>query len=172
MAATKQAIIAKEHVPDVETIIYYMDMRAFGKGFYEFYRRAVTEYGVKYVRGKVVKITEKPDSKNLVLFYEDTLHSYMMKDEFDMVVLSVAIRPNKVASFPVKTDKGGFVQLMDPYLDTVSTTMEGIFVTGGAAEARDIPDSVVMASAAAIKAATIARKAELSQPITIRGEAS
>lgn len=171
MAATKQAIIAKEHVPEVETVIYYMDMRAFGKGFFEFYRRAVTEYGVKYIRGKVVKITERPDSKNLVLFYEDTLHSYMMKDEFDMVVLSVAIRPNKVASFPVKTDKGGFVQLMDPYLDTVSTTMEGIFVIGGAAEARDIPDSVVMASAAAIKAATIARKAVMSQPITIRGEA-
>ncbi len=87
-----------------------------------------------------------------------------------MVVLSVAIKPNRVAPLPVKIDRGGFVQLMDPYLDTVSTTMEGIFVIGGAAEARDIPDSVIMASSAAIKAATIARKTEIEQSITIKGE--
>ncbi|MEM3156949.1 MAG: CoB--CoM heterodisulfide reductase iron-sulfur subunit A family protein [Nitrososphaerota archaeon] len=172
MAATKQAILAKEHIPDVDTTIYFMDMRAFGKGFYEFFKRAMTEYGVKYVRGKVVKIIENPHNKNLILFYEDTLHSYMKKEEFDMVVLSVAVRPNKISSIPLKTDKGGFIQLMDPYLDTVSTSMEGIFVIGGAAEARDIPDSVTMASSAAIKASTIAKRHMIEKIITIKGDKS
>ncbi len=170
MAATKQAILAKELLPEVDTTIYYMDMRAFGKGFYEFYKRAMTEFGVKYVRGKVVKITERQDNKNLLLFYEDTIHSYMKKDEFDMVVLSVAVRPNRITAAPVKTDKGGFIQIMDPYMDTVTSTTEGIFVIGGAAEARDIPDSVTMASSAAIKASTIAKKCVVEQTIITSGE--
>lgn len=170
MAATKQAILAKEHLPEVETTVFYMDIRAFGKGFYEFYKRAMSEYGVRYVRGKVVKITEKPEDKNLILFYEDTYHSYMRKEEFDMVVLSVAIRPNIVASLSVNTDKGGFIQLIDPYLETVSTSMEGIYVIGGAADARDIPDSVIMASSAAIKVAKILKKLAIKQAITVKGE--
>jgi heterodisulfide reductase subunit A len=173
MAATKQAILTKEHMPDVDTTIFYMDIRAFGKGFYEFYKRAIDEFGVKYVRGKVVKISENPNNKNLTLLYEDTSVSYIKRDEFDMVVLSVAIKPNAISlQLPLKFDEGGFIKLMDPYLDTVSATVDGIFVIGGAAEARDIPDSVTMASAAAVKAALIAKNPAIAvKPlVATRGE--
>jgi heterodisulfide reductase subunit A len=162
MAATKQAILAKEHIPDVETTIFYMDIRAFGKGFHEFYKRAMDEFGVKYVRGKVVKINEDPKTKNLILTYEDTSVSYVKKDVFDMVVLSVAIRPNRVVPpLPLELDDDGFIKLKDPFLDPVSTTVDGIFVAGVAAGAKDIPDSVSEASAAAMRAALIAKGIEV-----------
>jgi len=158
MAATKQAILAKEHIPDVECTIYYMDIRAFGKGFNEFVERAKKEFGIKYVRGKVVSIEEDPETKNLIIKYEDTSVSYMKKEEFDMVVLAVAVRPNRVTpTIPLELDEYGFVKLKDPYLDPVSTTIDGVFVAGIAAGAKDIPDSVIEAGAAAAKAALIAK---------------
>lgn len=156
MAATKEAILAKEHLPDVECTIYYMDIRAFGKGFNEFVERAKKEFGIRYVRGKVVKIDEDPKTKNLVLTYEDTASSYMKKGEHDMVVLAVAIRPSP-PPLPVDLTADGFVKLRDPYLDPVSTTKEGIFVVGVVVGAKDIPDSVTEASAAAARAALIAK---------------
>jgi len=158
MAATKQAILAKEHMPEVDCTIYYMDIRAFGKGFNEFVERAKEEFGIKYIRGRVVRIDEDPDTKNLILTYEDTSTSYLKKDEYDMVVLAVAIRPNRVVPpLPLDLNEDGFIKLKDPYLDPVSTTVEGIFVAGVAAGAKDIPDSVTEASAAAARAALIAK---------------
>jgi heterodisulfide reductase subunit A len=170
MAATKQAILAKEHMPDVDCTIYYMDIRAFGKGFNEFVERAKKEFGVKYIRGKVVKIDEDPKTKNLIVKYEDTYESRMKKDEFDMVVLAVAVRPNKVVPpLPLELDEYGFVKLKDPFLDPVSTTVEGIYVAGITAGAKDIPDSVTEASAAAAKAALIAKRLKVA-PLTDGGD--
>jgi heterodisulfide reductase subunit A len=158
MASTKQAILAKEHLPDVECTIYYMDIRSFGKGFNEFVDRAKKEFGVKYIRGKVVKIEEIPETKNLKIIYEDTGESRLKMEEYYMVVLSMAIRPNSKLPLPVKLTDDGFIQMRDPYVDPVSTTVEGIFVVGAVAGAKDIPDSVTEASAAAAKAALIAKR--------------
>ena len=158
MASTKQAILAKEHLPDVECTIYYMDIRAFGKGFEEFVERAKKEFGIRYVRGRVVEILEDPETKNLIVKYEDTSESYMKKEEYDMVILAVAIGPNIPGSIPVDLDRDGFPKLKDPFLDPVSTNKEGIFVIGIAAGAKDIPDSVIEAGAAAARAAEIAKK--------------
>ncbi len=157
MASTKQAILAKEHLPDVECTIFYMDIRAFGKGFEEFVKRAKEEFGVRYVRGKVVEIVEDPETKNLIVKYEDTSESYMKKEEFDMVVLALAVGPNRPEGVPLEYDEDGFAKLKDPYLDPVTTTVDGIYVVGIAAGAKDIPDSVIEASAAAVKAAEIAK---------------
>jgi len=156
MAATKQAILAKEHMPEVDCTIYYMDIRAFGKGFNEFVERAKKEFGIKYIRGRVAKIDEDQNTKNLIITYEDTAEGRLKKDEYDMVVLSVAVRPNK-PPIPVELTEDGFIKLRDPYLDPVSTTIDGIFVVGVAAGAKDIPDSVTEASAAAARAALIAK---------------
>ncbi len=158
MAATKQAILAKEHLPEVQCTVYYMDIRAFGKGFNEFLERAKREFGVRYVRGKVVRIEEIAETKNLRVVYEDTAESYLRVEEYDMVVLSVAITPNSKLPLPVELTSDGFVKLKDPYLDPVSTTVEGIFVVGAVAGAKDIPDSVTEASAAAARAALIAKR--------------
>ncbi|MEM0021246.1 MAG: CoB--CoM heterodisulfide reductase iron-sulfur subunit A family protein [Fervidicoccaceae archaeon] len=159
MAATKQAVLAKEHLENVSCTIYYMDIRAFGKGFNEFIERAKNEFGIKYVRGKVARIEEDPSSRDLTLIYEDTSHSYLKRESYDLVVLAVAIRPNRIYPIiPVETNEDGFVKLKDPYIDPVSTTVDGIFVAGVAAGAKDIPDSVSEASAAAARAALIAKQ--------------
>ncbi|NHW23921.1 MAG: CoB--CoM heterodisulfide reductase iron-sulfur subunit A family protein [Archaeoglobales archaeon] len=168
MAATKQAILAKEHLPDVDCTVYYMDIRAFGKGFNEFVERAKKEFGVRYIRGKVVRIDEIPETKNLKIVYEDTAASYLKTEEYDMVVLSMAVRPNSKFNFPVELTKDGFVQLKNPYLDPVSTTVEGIFVVGAVAGAKDIPDSVTEASAAAARAALIAKRLACPTPEVVK----
>lgn len=71
-ASVKQTILAKEHLPDVKCTVFYMDLRAFGKGYQEFYDRARGEFGVEFVRGRPAKIEEVPGSRNLVITYEDT----------------------------------------------------------------------------------------------------
>jgi len=158
MASTKQAILAKEHIHDVECVIYYMDIRAFGKGFNEFIERAKKEFGIRYIRGKVARISEDSETKDLIITYEDTGVSCMKKDRYDMVVLAVAIRPNSILpTIPVEVEDDGFVKLRDPYLDPLSTTVEGIFAAGAVVSAKDIPDSITEASAAAARAALIAK---------------
>jgi len=167
MASTKQAILAKEHLHDVECCIFYMDIRAYGKGFEEFVKRAKEEFGIKFIRGKVVEIKEDPETKNLIIKYEDTEEGYLKKEEFDMVVLSLAIGPNNLDIVPIEYDENGFAKLKDPYLDPVSTTKEGIFVVGIVAGAKDIPDSVIEASAASTKAAELAKRVVEELPIPV-----
>ncbi len=162
MASTKEAILAKEHVKGVDATIFYMDIRSFGKGFNEFVERAKEEFGIRYIRGRVVKIEEESETKNLIVYYEDTFESKLKKDVFDMVVLATAIKPNIPRVIEgLALDEDGFIKLKDPYLDPVSTSIEGIYVIGIAASAKDIPDSVSEASAAAIRACQLAKGKEL-----------
>jgi heterodisulfide reductase subunit A len=156
-ASVKQAILAKEHIPDVKCSVFYMDLRAFGKGYQEFYDRARGEFGVEFVRGRPAKIEEVPGTKNLVLTYEDTRLGRLTKKEVEMVVLAVGVKINPVESFidlPLEDD--GYVQLDKPLLDPVSTKRAGVFIAGVVAGAKDIPDSVTQGSAAAMKASIIA----------------
>lgn len=154
MASIKQAILAKEHEPGVDVRILYMDIRAFGKGFQEFYERAREEYGVKFLRGRPVKILEDPSTKNLVIRYEDTLRGTIERLETDMVVLALGIQPNP-PDFMKKlglVEPDGRVRTRDPS-DPISTPIEGIFIAGMLAGPKDIPDSVAQGSAAAMRAA-------------------
>ncbi len=172
MASTRQAVLAKEHLPGVETTIFYMDIRAFGKGYFEFLIRAKEEFGVNYMRGRVAKISENPDTKALTLTYENTESGQLRKSEFDMVILAVGIKPSRLEpAIPIavkvvkeagtegplalQVEEDRFLKLENPYIDPVATTIPGIFVAGVAAGAKDIPDSVMQASAAAMKAAII-----------------
>jgi heterodisulfide reductase subunit A len=127
-ASVKQAILAKEHLPSVDCTVFYMDLRAFGKGYQEFYDRAKQEFGVKFIRGRPAKIEENSATKNLMLTYEDTSEGRLKKEEVDMVVLAVGTKINPVESFiPVPMDKDGFIKLANPYADPVSTAVNGIY---------------------------------------------
>jgi len=157
MASVKQAILAKEHIPDVDCMIFYMDVRAFGKGYQEFFNRAKEEFGIRFIRGRPAKIEEIPGTKNLVVVYENTETGKLERMEVDMVVLAVGVKMNPVEpAIPIPLEEDRFVKVKDLYFDPISTTVEGIFVAGVAAGPKDIPDSVTQASAAAMRAAIIA----------------
>jgi len=160
MYAVKQAILAKEHIPRAEISIFYMDIRAYGKGFEEFYRRAEDEFKIEFIRGAVSEVTEDPETKNLILRVEDTDTGELVEREFDMVVLSVGLIPSegsevveKILGVPRSED--GFFTSIQPEVFSVLTPMDGIFIAGVAEGPKDIPDSIAQASAAAMKASTI-----------------
>ncbi len=155
MYATKEAIIAREHDPHIEPTIFYIDLRAFGKGFDDYVARAQHTYGVRYVRAMVSKVYEMPDSGNLELRYVDeagSLHS----EEFDMVVLSVGIQieehTKEVARLlGVDVDRFGFTRT-DTFAP-LATSRPGVFVCGVFNGPKDIPETVSEASGAAASAA-------------------
>ncbi|AEG13830.1 FAD dependent oxidoreductase [Desulfofundulus kuznetsovii DSM 6115] len=151
MYATKEAIVAKEHTPGLETTIFYMDMRAYGKGFEQYYRRAKDELGVRYVRCVVSEVKEIPGTRNLLLRYR-TPEGIFREEEFDMVVLSVGMRPARgarelAAALGVELNRFGFCR-NDPF-NPVATSRPGIFADGAFAGPKDIPETVTEASAAA-----------------------
>ena len=160
MYATKEAVLIKEHVPEAEVAIFYMDIRAFGKGFEEFYRRAEKEYGVRYVRGRVAEVIEDSATKNLTVRAEDIESGRLLEEEFDMVVLSTGITPNTVDILKnpsLISASDGFFAVSNPKVNPVSTPVKGVFVAGAAEGPKDIPDSVSQASAAAMRASIILR---------------
>ena len=148
MYATKQALIAKEHLPGIEPTIFFIDMRAYGKDFEKYYTAAESRHGVRYVRGLVSGIREKQRSKNLLLRYADEA-GCMQEEEFDLVVLSIGLEApcGMKEGLGIEVNEYGFAQA-DSFLPVVSSR-EGILVCGAAQEPKDIPDTVTQATAAA-----------------------
>ncbi|KYK36880.1 MAG: hypothetical protein AYK18_18470, partial [Theionarchaea archaeon DG-70] len=153
MYATKEAIIAKEHAgEDLECDIFFMDMRAFGKGFDEYYNRA-KELGVDYIRCRPSAVREIPQTKNLLIEYlaED---DKKVSREYDLVVLSVGIVPPKSANeisekFGIELNEHNFCKT-DPFTP-VESTREGVYVSGPFTEPKDIPETIMQASGASSK---------------------
>ncbi len=154
--AVKEAMLAREHEDDIkEQNILYMDMRTFGKGFEEYYLRCKEESRVNFIRGRVAEIIEEPESKSLLIRYEDTEEGTNKEIKSDMVVLSSALIPSasnqKLSKIlGIDLDESGFFKERE--CDSVSTSRNGIFVCGCAQGPKDIPDSVAQASAASAKA--------------------
>lgn len=152
MYATKQAIVTREHAGgDIETFIFYNDIRAFGKGFDRYYDRARNELGVRYVKCGVSSIKQLQQSKNLIIKYIDD-GNQIMEEEFDMAVLSVGLVPSASSKelfdrLGVQTNRYGFCQAGD--LRPSRTNLEGVFVCGAGESPKDIPESVMEASCAA-----------------------
>lgn len=163
MYAIKQAVLLRDHYPDTEVTIFYMDIRAFGKGFDEFYQRAQNEYKIRFIRGSVAEVLENKENNNLKIVVEDSDTGKLVNEEFEMVVLSNGLQPAK-SSQKLKDLLGltnapdGFFASSQPELSSVVTPVEGIFIAGAAECAKDIPDSIAQASAAAMKAAIAANK--------------
>jgi heterodisulfide reductase subunit A len=161
MYALKQARLLKEHIPDADITIFYMDIRAFGKGYEEFYRRACDELNLKLVKGRVAKVDEDANTHDINVKVEDTEHGEVKTEKFQLLVLSVGLEStaNEITSLmPVAVGEDRFFQAIDPKIDPVLTSIEGVFVAGVAEGPKDIPDSVTQASAAAMKASIILAK--------------
>ncbi len=148
MYSIKQALLYSSAVPFGEATIYYMDIRAFGKGFEEFFNM-VRELGVNFVRGKVARIESR--NGNPVVIVEDTETGDIMEEEYDMVVLSIGLLSNPECAriLGVEVDDYGFVKQIEENSNPALTNVEGIFVAGTAACPKDIPDTIAEASAAA-----------------------
>jgi len=156
MVATKQTIITKEHDSSVETTVFYNDLKAYGKGFWDFYRKA-RDSGVRYVRARPHDVFEDPETRNLTVRYEDLETGSIKEQEAELLVLSTGLVPgerNKRLSkaLKLKLDKFGYFKEKDPLMDPLQTDVEGIYLCGGATGPIDISESVVQASAASMKA--------------------
>lgn len=155
MHSIKEAILTRDHYPDVEVTIFYMDLRAVGKWFHKYRRRGEEEYGIRYVKGRVSHIDEEADG-GLTVHYEEVTSDRISKEKFDMVVLATGLRPSRGAeelskAFGFELDELGFVKT-DP-LEPLDTTVPGIFVAGYAQSPKDIPETVAQTSGAAQRAA-------------------
>jgi len=155
MYAVKEAIMAVDHVPGLEATIFYNDIRAYGKGFEAYYEGAKKNYGVRFKRGIISSVKERQQTRNLALAYVSE-SGQVAEEEFDLVVLSVGLRPSASTAQLAKTvgvelDRFGFCRT--DALAPSRTSKEGIYVAGTFAAPMDIPETVMAASGAAATAA-------------------
>lgn len=163
--ASKQAIEVKKLLPDTRAYIFYIDMRMYGYWESQLYWPAQEQYHVQYIKGIVTEVLERQGS--LLVRGEDTTMGRPMEVPMDMVVLSVGMEPSagtkSVAQLlEIPQNKYGFIEVANPPLDTVSTKRPGVFAAGAALGPADLEDTISSAAAAAVKAATVARKSSLA----------
>jgi heterodisulfide reductase subunit A len=162
MHATKEAIVAKEHASgELETDIYFMDMRAFGKGFDRYYERAKNEYGVSFRRCRLPVVEQADSNGDLLLSYVDERGGFK-KEHYNLVVLSTALIPPKNINMlkeaaALDLNKYNFVDTK-PFTSE-DTSRQGVYVCGAVSEPKDIPETVIQASAAAARASELLAKA-------------
>jgi heterodisulfide reductase subunit A len=154
MAATKEAILAKEHEPGLDITIFFLDLRAFGKDFDRYCERAQKQLGIRYVRSFISRTYEMPGTKNLRLVYASP-EMKQVEEEFEMIVLSLGMEPSaslqeQAQRMGVVLNRWGFAQTEE--LQPLDTSRPGVFVGGAFQEPKDIPDTVMQASAAAARA--------------------
>jgi heterodisulfide reductase subunit A2 len=169
MYSTKQAQLIMGALPMADVTIYYIDIRAFGKGFEEFYLQA-SGMGVEFVKGKIALINEK-ENGNLMVRYEDIAQGKVTEAEHDLVVLSVGIMPNtdfsNMFTNPLKKDPYNYILQTDEMISPGKTSIDGVFVAGTASGPMDIPDSILSAGSASAEASayltakTLAKKEEV-----------
>ncbi|GAB6157112.1 hypothetical protein JCM39194_03120 [Desulfotomaculum varum] len=157
MYATKHAIIAQEHEPGLKTKIFYMDVRAYGKDFEKYYDRARLQHGVQYEKAMVSSVKEDSATHNLTIRYRNADGSFS-EEEFDMVILSVGLKPasgnaNLAKACGIELDEYGFCKTSE--FIPGQTSRAGVFASGAFCAPKDIPETVVDASAAAANASRL-----------------
>jgi len=153
MYAIKQAMLLSGSLPLADITIYYMDIRAFGKGYEQFYQNAKA-MGIEFVKAKVAKISQG-ENQSVQLRYEDQEgRGGVLTRDHDLVVLSLGMVPewNPAGICPVSTDADAFIKTVLPKAAPALTDAEGIFVAGVAAGPKDIVDTIAEAGAAAMEA--------------------
>jgi heterodisulfide reductase subunit A-like polyferredoxin len=181
MYSTKEALITKEHAPDTEISIFYMDMRAYGKDFDKYIKRAESEYGVRYVRSRISEVEEDLKTHNLKIKYE-TDDGKLASEEFEMIVLSVGLEAPKSAKeiaekFNIQLNSYNFAKTST--FEPLQTSRPGIFVGGAFSGPKDVPETVAQASGVAAEASSIlseargslVREKEYPPEIEVSGEA-
>lgn len=151
MASIKEAVIAKEHDPHVDPTIFYLDIRAYGKDFDAYYERAKNRGGVRFIRSMVSRVVENPKTHDLLLTYVDD-GGRPITESFDMVILAVGLKPSQESiclaeKIGVEVDETGFCRTSS--FDPIQTSRPGVYVAGMLESPKDIPGTVVQASAAA-----------------------
>jgi len=163
MYSLKFAHLILEKLPEAEVYEYFIDMRAFGKGYEEFFQQSKS-MGVNFVKGKVAKIREKDDkSGDLILRYEDVTSGTIKESKHDLVVLSVGVLPNKeipqmFKNEKLELDEFNFIKQLDELVSPSLTSIKGVFVAGAASGPKDIPDSILSAGCAASEVAVYLNK--------------
>ncbi len=166
MYTAKHAMLTREKYPDTDVYVFYIDVRTPGKNFDEFYRRAVEEYGVHYVKGMVGKVAPQADGK-LMVQASDLISNEQLHIQADLVVLAAAIEPDKSAR-PLATmltasmDTNDFFTEAHPKLRPVESPTAGIFLSGACQGPKDIPETVSQAGAAAAKVIGLLAKDQLT----------
>ena len=165
MYTAKHAMLTREKYPDTDVYVFYIDVRTPGKNFDEFYRRAVEDYGVHYIKGMVGKVV--PQDGKLKVQASDLLSNEQLHIDADMVVLAAAIEPDKTAR-PLATmltasmDTNDFFTEAHPKLRPVESPTAGVFLSGMCQGPKDIPETVSQASAAAAKVIGLLAKDKLT----------
>ncbi|MBO5333238.1 MAG: CoB--CoM heterodisulfide reductase iron-sulfur subunit A family protein [Clostridia bacterium] len=165
MYTAKHAMLTRDKYPDTEVYVFYIDVRTPGKNFDEFYRRAVEEYGVKYIKGMVGKVT--PEGDVLKVQASDLIANKQLHIDADLVVLAAAIEPDKSAR-PLATmltasmDTNDFFTEAHPKLRPVESPTAGVFLSGACQGPKDIPETVSQAGAAASKVIGLLAKDKLT----------
>lgn len=166
MYTAKHAMLTREKYPDTDVYVFYIDVRTPGKNFDEFYRRAVEQYGVHYIKGMVGKVSPMPDG-TLEVQGSDLIENRQLRISADLVVLAAAIEPDKSAR-PLATmltasmDTNDFFTEAHPKLRPVESPTAGVFLSGACQGPKDIPETVAQAGAAASKVIGLLSKDKLS----------
>jgi heterodisulfide reductase subunit A len=166
MNTIKDSLLIKEHWPDTEIYVFYVDIRAYGKGFEDLYKRARKE-GVVFIRGLPAEIREDKRTHNLWLIGENTLKSELYRTTADMVILSIGLEARKDSEtiqrlLTLSRNQDGFFLEAHPKLRPVDAATGGIFFAGCAESPKDIKDSVTQASAAAARAGILMAKGKVT----------
>ena len=165
MYTAKHAMLTRDKYPDTDVYVFYIDVRTPGKNFDEFYRRAVEEYGVHYIKGMVGKVA--PEGDKLIVKASDLIDNKQLTIAADLVVLAAAIEPDKSAR-PLATmltasmDTNDFFTEAHPKLRPVESPTAGVFLSGTCQGPKDIPETVAQAGAAASKVIGLLAKDKLT----------
>lgn len=165
MYTAKHAMLTRDKYPDTEVYVFYIDVRTPGKNFDEFYRRAVEEYGVHYIKGMVGKVV--PEGDKLKVQASDLISNKQLHIDADLVVLAAAIEPDESAR-PLATmltasmDTNDFFTEAHPKLRPVESPTAGVFLSGACQGPKDIPETVSQAGAAASKVIGLLAKDKLT----------
>jgi heterodisulfide reductase subunit A len=167
MYTSKEAIITTEHSENSQCYIFRHDIRAYGKNFYEFTQRAQSEYGVNYFHTKVSKIKEDPETKDLIIRYEDLQSGLLNEFKANLVVLASPLVPSKgtenlAGILNIELDDYNFFKEKSHFAKSVSSR-KGIFLAGFCQGPMDIPETVADASGVASQVAALLSSVKFSQ---------
>jgi heterodisulfide reductase subunit A len=166
MNTIKDSLLIKEHWPETDITVFYVDIRAYGKGFEDLYKRTKKQ-GVKFIRGLPSEIVEDKKTRSLWLIGENTLQKELYKMSVDLAILSVGLEPRKDSEMiqrllTLSRTQDGFFMEAHPKLRPVDAATAGIFFAGCAESPKDIKDSVTQASAAAARAGILMAKGKVT----------
>jgi len=173
MYAAKQAVLTRSHLPDTQTTIYFMDIRAHSKGFDNYIDRAHHQHGVEFRRSMISQVYLNPKNESLIIETFDDQKNRTIEEPYDLVVLSSGFKPAHGSSdlfrrLGIVSNPFGFIPA--DFDEPVSTSRPGVFVCGGIESPKDIPETVIQSSAAAAEASVLlgaARHAEFVGPKTV-----